>query len=108
MRFDPDRHHRRSLRRPGYDYAQAGAYFITVCALDRACLFGQVVDGEMRLNAAGVMVERWWIELEKKFPGIKTDIYVVMPNHFHGIIILTEENQPADVGADLRSLPRSF
>jgi REP element-mobilizing transposase RayT len=46
--------------------------------------------------------------LGKKFPGIKTDIYVVMPNHFHGIITLTEENQPADVGADLRSLPRSF
>ena len=95
-------HRRRSRRLSGYDYAQAGAYFITVCAQDRACIFGEVVDGEIRLNDAGRMVERWWRELEKKFPNVTTDTHVVMPNHFHAIIILSDRNPPSpDVGADL-------
>ena len=53
MRFDPDRHRRRSVRLKGYDYAEPGAYFVTLCTRDRACLFGHVVNGEMRLNDAG-------------------------------------------------------
>ncbi len=52
--------HRRSIRPQGYDYSQAGAYFVTICTQDRACLFGEIVDGEMRLNDSGRMVERWW------------------------------------------------
>jgi len=58
-RYNPDLHHRRSIRLRGYDYAQAGAYFITICTQGRACLFGEVVDGEMRLNDAGWVVIRW-------------------------------------------------
>jgi REP element-mobilizing transposase RayT len=57
VRFDPERLHRRSIRLKGYDYSQPGAYFITICTQDRACLFGEVVDGEMRLNDAGQMVQ---------------------------------------------------
>lgn len=98
MRYDPTRHHRRSIRLKGYDYSQPGAYFITMCTQDRACLFGEVVDGKMRLNDAGRMVEKWWVELNRKFPGVQTDAYIVMPNHFHGIIVIT-------VGADLRVCP---
>jgi putative transposase len=105
MRFDPDIHRRRSIRLQGYDYAQAGAYFITVCTQDRVCIFGEVVDGEMRLNDAGRMVEQWWLELEKKFLGAKEDVSVVMPNHFHGIVILAGDNRSTDVGADLRVCP---
>lgn len=56
MEFDPARHHRRSIRLQGYDYSQAGAYYVTICAHQRECLFGGVVDGEMRLNAVGKMV----------------------------------------------------
>jgi hypothetical protein len=59
MIYDPDRHHRRSIRLPGYDYAQAGASFVTICTQGRACLFGEIVDGEMRLNEAGRMVMLW-------------------------------------------------
>jgi putative transposase len=92
MTFDPSRHHRRSVRLHGYDYAQEGAYFVTVCIQGKACLFGEVVDGAMRLNEAGRMVEEWWNELKCKFPDREIDEYVVMPNHFHGIVI---------VGADL-------
>ncbi|MFH0939132.1 MAG: transposase [Planctomycetota bacterium] len=92
--------HRRSIRLPGYDYSQAGAYFVTICVQDRVCLFGEIVDGEMRLNDAGRMVERWWAELNRKFSAVQTDAYVVMPNHFHGIVIIV-------VGADLRVCPYS-
>ena len=88
MKFDPDNHHRRSLRLRDYDYSQAGAYFVTICTQNRECLFGEIADDEMRLNDAGQMVERWWVKLLTKFPSVETDEYVVMPNHFHGIVVL--------------------
>ena len=81
-------YHRRSIRLQGYDYSQAGAYFVTICAQDRECLFGNIVDDKMRPNDVGQMVERWWVELGNKFPQTETDEYVVMPNHFHGIIVI--------------------
>ena len=61
MPYDPDKHRRRSIRLKGYDYAQPGAYFVTICARDRACLFGEVVDGAMRLNAYGQIVRNFGI-----------------------------------------------
>jgi hypothetical protein len=88
MRFDPKRHHRRSIRLPGYDYTQPGAYFVTVCTQDRACLFGEVVGGEMRLTGAGRMVYDVWNDLPKHYPGVAIDAFIVMPNHIHGITIL--------------------
>lgn len=88
MRYDPERHHRRSIRLKGYDYAQAGAYFVTTVTHDRACLFGEVVNAQMRPNDAGRMVERWWQELNRKFPTVRTGAFVVMPNHIHGIIVI--------------------
>jgi len=91
--------HRRSIRLQDYDYSRNGAYFVTICVQDRGVLFGDIVEGEMRLNDAGRMVERWWVELGNKFPSVETDKYIVMPNHFHGIIIL--------VGADLCVRPIS-
>ena len=86
--FDPQRHHRRSIRLPGYDYSQAGAYFVTICAQDRECLVGDVVDGEIRLNDAGRMMHVEWNELTTRFPGMELDESVVMPNHIHAIVIL--------------------
>lgn len=87
MTGGPDRH-RRSLRLKDYDYARAGAYFVTICAQDRACLFGDIVDGEMRLNDAGRMVVAVWDALPDRFQGIGLDAFVLMPNHIHGIIVL--------------------
>ncbi|MCD6580158.1 MAG: transposase [Desulfuromusa sp.] len=95
--YNPDIHHRRSLRLKGYDYSQAGAYFVTICTQNRGCLFGEILDKEMILNDPGRMVEKWWGELNNKFPQSKTDEYMIMPNHFHGIIVT--------VGADLRVCP---
>jgi putative transposase len=100
----PDRR-RHSIRLKGYDYSQPGAYFITICAQDRASLFGAAAAGAVRPNAAGQMVERWWLELNHRFPSIRTQAYVVMPNHFHGIIAIVDPDVPprvaAPVGADL-------
>ena len=104
MRYDPDKNHRRSIRLKGYDYAQPGVYFVTICVQHRECLFGTIVDGEMRLNDAGQMVESWWNRLPGKFPTIETDEFVVMPNHVHGIIAIVE---PGGVVANPCVRPRS-
>ena len=90
-----DNQPRRKLTRlAGFDYSQAGAYFVTICTEERTCTFGSIVNGEMGLNDAGVMVHKWWLELESKYPSVTSDAFVVMPNHMHGTITL--------VGAPLR------
>ena len=86
--YDPNTKHRRSIRLKGYEYSRAGAYFVTLCAQDRACLFGEVVDYESRWNDAGRMIQAVWDEMPDHYPGVETDAFVVMPNHIHGIIIL--------------------
>lgn len=86
MQYNPNIHQRRSLRLKGYDYSQAGAYFITICAQARECLFGEIIESEMRVNNAGRMVRQWWSESAMKFNNIELDESVIMPNHFHGII----------------------
>lgn len=91
MKYDPERHHRRSIRLKGYDYAQAGAYFITIATQDRACLFGVVADGRMHLNEAGRMVFAEWDALPTRYPMVELDAFVVMPNHVHGIIVITNK-----------------
>jgi putative transposase len=88
MKYNPDNHHRRSTRLNGYDYSQAGAYFVTLCSRARECLFGDIMDGEMRLNDAGCMIQKWWHESANKFTNIELDESVIMPNHFHGIIVI--------------------
>jgi putative transposase len=93
---------RKSIRLKGYDYSQAGLYFITICCQNRACLFGEIKNGEMILNDAGKMVEKWYFELENKFPDIQCHEMIIMPNHFHCIIENTGESI---VGADLRVCP---
>jgi putative transposase len=91
--------HRKSPRLSGYDYSQEGAYFVTVCIQNRESLLGGILNGEMRLNQPGFAVERWWKELERKFPSIKIDEYfVVMPNHLHGIIFIASSQTPVVQG----------
>ncbi len=96
MPYNPAIHHRRSIRLKGYDYSQAGLYFITICVLDRECFFGEIRDGEMVLNDAGIMVNKWWQKIPEKFPDIEMDVYQIMPNHFHAIV----NNNGTGVGAN--------
>ena len=80
-------HNRHSFRLRGYDYSRAGLYFVTICVKNRLHLFGDVCDGEMVLNDAGKMIEKWCSEISTKFADITLGEYIIMPNHFHAIII---------------------
>jgi REP element-mobilizing transposase RayT len=77
---------RKSIRLKGYDYSQAGLYFITVCTQDRLCLFGKIQNGEMILNDSGNMIQRQWVALPERFHNIAIHEFAIMPNHFHGIV----------------------
>jgi putative transposase len=81
-------HRWRSIRLKGYDYAQAGAYFITICAQDRECLFGDVVDVAVILSSPGRIIWEAWCELPEHYQHVQLNAFVVMPNHVHGIIML--------------------
>lgn len=105
MKYDPERHRRRSIRLKGYDYAQAGAYFVTVCTHQRACLFGIVSDGQMDLNAAGQVAAQCWRAIPDHFPNVRCDEFVVMPNHIHGILWINAPNPPAVGANDYSPLP---
>jgi REP element-mobilizing transposase RayT len=104
--FDPDEHHRRSIRLKGYDYSRAGAYFVTICTHDRECLFGEIMDGEMRLNDAGQAAQADWVRLPERFQSIELDEFVIMPNHLHGIILVGAGFAPPDRGAPNRGACR--
>lgn len=107
------RPNRRSIRLKGYDYAQAGAYFVTICAHDRECLFGKVVDGTMRLNELGEIVRNAWLQSAEIRHEIvlHADEMVVMPNHIHGIVWIVDDPVGATGSVPLPSngpTPRSL
>ncbi|WYD80389.1 MAG: transposase [Candidatus Electrothrix gigas] len=119
MKYNPDIHHRRSIRLRNYDYAQAGAYFVTICLQYRECLFGKITvppvgadpcvcpgfSPEIQLTDAGRMVQTIWDQIPNHYPGVDTDAFVVMPNHIHGIVVLT--NPVAGTDSCVRPNPRS-
>jgi len=86
--YKPKIHHRRSIRLRGYDYSQAGAYFIMICTQNHLHLSGEIVNNKMILNGAGKMVEQTWNEIPVFYDGLGVNEYVVMPNHFHGVIVV--------------------
>ena len=79
-----------TTRLPGYDYASAGRYFITVCTQNRVPFMGKIIQGKMQLNANGAIVEQCWFDLPNHYPNLILDAFVVMPNHFHGIMIIVD------------------
>ncbi|GAB4577730.1 MAG: transposase [Anaerolineales bacterium] len=104
MPYNPDIHHRRSIRLKGYDYTQSGAYFVTIVTYQRAHLFGKVVNGVMQLNEWGEIARREWFKTAELRPYVELfdDEFVVMPNHAHGILWI---NDGVVVGAERRSAP---
>jgi putative transposase len=88
MKYNPDFHHRQSIRLKGYDYSRSGAYFITICTHEREYLFGDIVNGTMELNSIGDIARTHWQKLAQHHPNIIVDESIVMPNHLHGIICL--------------------
>ena len=93
MPYDPNKHHRRSIRLEGYDYGSAGAYFITICAYKNRCIFGEVVDGVMHRNRLGDIVHPEWLAMIRRRPYVKGDAFVVMPNHFHAILWIVDDER---------------
>ena len=117
MLYDPQLHHRRSIRLKGYDYAQSGLYFITICCQEKIHRFGEIIDEigntssngnklddniaipsneifpvtvQMKLNEFGIVAYNEWMKLPERFPNIELDVFQIMPNHVHGIILLNE------------------
>ena len=93
MRYDPSFRYGRSIRLKGYDYSQDGAYFVTIVAQGRLCLFGEALDDAMHLNDAGKLVSDAWQWLETQYPYVALDEYVVMPNHAHGILVISDSRE---------------
>jgi REP element-mobilizing transposase RayT len=94
MAFDPNKHHRRSTRLQGYDYTQNGGYFVTICTAQRECLFGHIsAEGEMIQNPIGAIVEEEWLRSAELRSQIILDTFVVMPNHFHAIVMIIDDQK---------------
>jgi putative transposase len=85
-----ERRQRKTIRLKEYDYSQPGEYFITICTKDHECVFGSISNGKMNLNEKGRIVDQCWKGIPEHFPHVGLGEYVVMPNHFHGIIIINE------------------
>ena len=94
MIYDPEKHHRRSIRLRGYDYARSGLYFVTLVTHERECLFGDILDGSMCLNQQGRVVDEEWRRCADMRREVTLDAYIIMPNHLHAVVSI--------VGADGR------
>lgn len=90
---------RKSLRLPDYDYSQPGVYFVTLCTQGRACMFGEIVDGVMVVTPVGKIVELHWLLLTEHFPNVELDAFVVMPNHFHGVLNIVDVDNIVGAGS---------
>ena len=107
MKYNPDIHKRKSIRLKHFNYSSNGAYFITLCTKNRECILGNIVNGKMVLSDLGEIVKNEWNKTPMIRHEIKLDIFIIMPNHFHGIIFITNNNVMAieyiNVGATGRS-----
>jgi len=97
MSFNHLRHHRRSIRLPGYDYTQAGVYFVTFVTWQRECLLGEIKTGQVMLSPVGKVVHREWDRLRSRFPSVGLDEFALMPNHIHGIVVIHDPCRGAAV-----------
>ena len=90
MKYNPEKHHRQSIRLKNYDYSQDGCYYITICTYNREELFGKIRRRTTRcaLFEIGIISEKFWQEIPTHFPYVELDEYIIMPNHIHGILIL--------------------
>jgi REP element-mobilizing transposase RayT len=90
MKFDPEKHHRQSIRLRDYNYSQPGYYFLTICTYKKQCWFGEIKNDQMYINQIGKIVANEWLNTPKIRPNFQLDEWVIMPNHLHGIVIINE------------------
>jgi len=105
MRYDPEKHHRRTTRLQGYDYSQPGAYFVTLVTVGRACLFGSAPQGEMHFTESGAIVAKEWKSLASRYPNVQPDEWVVMPNHLHRTVVIVESDAVGRCRGGSRTAP---
>ena len=97
-KFDPNKHHRKSIRLQGYDYSQAGAYFVTIVTYQRDCLFGKIENEEMLLNDFGKIADECWLAIPEHFPNVELGAHVIMPNHVHGVVVICDDESASHLG----------
>jgi putative transposase len=90
MKYEPINHNRKSIRLKGYDYSQEGMYYVTIRTKGGECLLGDVVQNEVKLSAIGEIAQSFWLEIPQHFNNVRLDVFQVMPNHLHGIIVIKE------------------
>lgn len=100
MKYNSQIHQRRSLRLKGYDYSRAGLYYITICCHQRICRFGFIENNAMQLNEYGKIAHIEWMKLAERFPNFELDVFQIMPNHMHGIIVLNQISAPVGAGVN--------
>ena len=105
QKYDPQIHHRRSIRLKGYDYSRAGAYFVTICVHQRECLLGNIVNGEMQLSRFGKIISYAWLDLPKHYPHVILDEFCIMPNHVHFVVVLIDDGRDGSSRLSQVSLP---
>jgi len=91
MKYDPQKHHRQSIRLREYDYSNAGLYFITILIKNRQPYFGEVINGKIDLNEIGVICGEFWLKIPELYKKVVLDGFIIMPNHLHGIIGLSND-----------------
>ncbi len=104
-KYNPNKHHRRSIRLKGYDYSQAGLYFVTLCVQDRANIFGEIKEGETSLNNFGEIIKEEWIHTQEIRKNISLGEFVIMPNHIHGIIKIDYQIESESSTGELQFTP---
>ena len=97
MTYNPDKHHRKSIRLKEFDYTQAGWYYFTIVVQDRECLLGEIENGKIILNNCGEIIEAAWLKIPELRPYVELDDFIIMPNHFHGILIINENSNDSKV-----------
>ncbi|MHB8600080.1 MAG: transposase [Ktedonobacteraceae bacterium] len=107
MPYDPEIHHRRSIRLRHYDYRRPGSYYVTICVHEKRCVFGEIADAVAHLNELGNIAQTNWLAMPQRFPTIEVDEYIIMPNHMHGIITITETSSSMKAPA-LGQIIRAF
>lgn len=105
MPFDPLKDHRRSIRWAGFDYSQRGLYFVTICTYQKHSILGEIESGKMFLSLCGEIVQREWFALQDRFPFLRLETFVVMPNHVHGILAIVERADANSHDAARREKP---
>jgi putative transposase len=100
--------HRKSIRLKEYDYSLAGEYFVTICSFNHECIFGEIVEEEMKLSPQGMIAEQCWKEIPKHFNNTELDAFVVMPNHVHGIIVLNDNDRDVQLNVPDKEVGRDL